>query len=148
MNDDVFNASEVTEFTRLLLELASKKMPKETYKFIRKEQNLLKRKIRLEAEVIKDKTGKYKRNIDRSRVFNTGDDTIGTVYIRGGRKGAPHAHLIEDGHRIVGHRPTLKDTGRKTAAYKIMEKATENFKKRYMQRCEKFIDKLIKKRGF
>lgn len=147
MSDSVFDVSEISEFSAALLELANKKMPTENKKFIRKEQSVLRKMVRAEARTLKKKTGKFKANIDRSRVFNTEEDTVGTVFIRGGKKGAPHAHLLEDGHRIVGHRPNLTDTGKRTRAFKVMEKASESFKGKYMKDCEDFLDFLIKEKG-
>lgn len=144
-----FDITELDDFTKDLLSLARRKMPNEAKKFIRTEQGKLRTRTRQKARSkVNRKTGKLFKNIDRSKTYNNDDgDTVGKVYIRGGKGGAPHAHLIEYGHRIVGHNPDRKDTGKRTTAYKIMEEAREEFEQVFTKDCEEFVDKMLREKG-
>ena len=148
MRDVDLDTTELDDFARDLMSLAIDKLPNESKKFIRKEQGKLRTRTRRKArETVKKKTGRLFKNIDRSKVYNNNGEILGKVYIRGGAGGAPHAHLIEDGHRIVGHMPNKKDTGKRTKAYKIIEKAGDEFEPVFSQDCEEFIDKMLKEKG-
>ena len=138
-----FDVSELDDFTRDLLSLAKDKLPNESKKFIRTEQGKFRTRVRQKARAsVKKKTGNLFGSIDRSQVRVSQTGVSGSVYI-----GAPHAHLIEDGHRIVGHEPNKKDTGKKTKAYKIMENAKEEFNPVFVEDCEQFVDKMLKEKG-
>lgn len=144
-----FDVTELDDFTRDMLSLARQKIPSETLKFMRAEQGKLRTRTRQKARSkVKRKTGNLFKNIDRSKAYNNDDgDTIGKVYIRGGKGGAPHAHLIENGHRIVGHRPDKKDTGKRTTAYKIMEEARNEFEPVFTKDCDEFVNKMLREKG-
>ena len=161
-----FDTTELDNFTKDLLSLARQKMPQEALKFMRTEQGKLRTRTRQKARSkVHKKTGNLFKNIDRSKAYNNdGGETLGKVYIRGGKGGAPHAHLIEDGHRIVGpktHKKTRKkettarkrkvfskqSTGDMTKAYKIMEEAREEFDPVFTQDCENFVDRMLKEKG-
>lgn len=144
-----FDTTELDEFTKDLFSLAREKLPREALKFMRQEQGKLRTRTRKKAKSkVHKKTGNLFRNIERSKAYNNDDgDTIGKVYIRGGKKGAPHAHLIEEGHRIVGHLPDKKDTGERANAYKIMEEARNEFEPVFTKDCEEFVDKMLREKG-
>ena len=138
-----FDVSELDDFTRDLLSLAKDKLPNESKKFIRTEQGKFRTRVRQKArESVEKKAGNLFGSIDRSQVRVSQTGVSGSVYI-----GAPHAHLIEDGHRIVGHEPNKKDTGKKTKAYKIMENAKEEFNPVFVDDCEQFVDKMLREKG-
>lgn len=138
-----FDVSELDDFTRDLLSLAKDKLPNESKKFIRTEQGKFRTRVRQKARAsVKKKTGNLFGSIDRSQVRARQTGVSGSVYI-----GASHAHLIEDGHRIVGHEPNKKDTEKKTKAYKIMENAKEEFNPVFVEDCEQFVDKMLKEKG-
>ena len=138
-----FDVSELDDFTRDLLSLAKDKLPNESKKFIRTEQGKFRTRVRRKTrESVKMKTGTLYDSIDRSQVIVKQNGVYGNVHI-----GAPHAHLIEDGHRIVGHEPNKKDTGKKTKSYKIMENAKEEFNPIFVEDCEQFVDKMLKEKG-
>ena len=165
MSETDFDVTELDDFTKDLLSLAREKMPKEALKFMRTEQGKLRTRTRQKARSkVHKKTGNLFKNIDRSKAYNNeGGETLGKVYIRGGKGGAPHAHLIEDGHMIVGpptHKPRKKSAGTKqrkkfekqssgdrTKAYKIMEEASEEFGSVFVKDCEEWVDKMLKEKG-
>ncbi len=144
-----FDTTELDDFTKDLLSLARQKMPQEALKFMRTEQGKLRTRTRQKARSkVHKKTGNLFKNIDRSKAYNNdGGETLGKVYIRGGKGGAPHAPLIEDSHRIVGHAPGKKDTGKKSKAFKIMEEARKEFEPVFTQDCEDFVDRMLKEKG-
>lgn len=142
------DVTELDDFTKDLLSLARQKMPQEALKFMRTEQGKLRTRTRQKARSkVHKKTGNLFKNIDRSKAYNNDGETLGKVYIRGGKGGAPHAHLIEDGHRIVGHAPEKKDNGKKSKEFKIMEEASNEFAPVFTQDCEEFVDRMLKEKG-
>jgi hypothetical protein len=131
---------------------------------MRKEQGKLRTRTRQKARSKVHKlTGNLFANIDRSKAYHNADgDTVGKVYIRGGKGGAPHAHLIEDGHQIVGpktHKKGQKKSGKKrkyypkqstgdrTKAYKILEEARDEFEPVFTQDTEAFVDEMLREKG-
>ena len=91
----VFDASELSQYAKDL-ELAAKNTPKVTKSFLRKEGSKLLRQTKKDASSVKNKTGKYRKSIKRGKVY----DYLGAQAIRV-YSNAPHAHLIENGHRMV-----------------------------------------------
>lgn len=90
----------LSEFQEDLLEVAQKKLPKESFKMMRKAGNKLTTHVKREAKSAVDHTsgtGNYYRGIKRGKVFK---DAEGKIVVRA-INSAPHAHLLEYGHRIV-----------------------------------------------
>lgn len=88
----------LTEFQKDLLEVAQVKLPKESYKIMRKIGSKARTKIAREARSkVKKKTGNYHKRFKRGKVFK---DAEGKYVVRV-INSAPHAHLIEHGHRVV-----------------------------------------------
>ena len=91
----VFDASELSQYAKDL-ELAEKNTPKVTKSFLRKEGSKLLRQTKKDASSVKNKTGKYRKSIKRGKVYDYQGSQAIRVY-----SNAPHAHLIENGHRMV-----------------------------------------------
>lgn len=88
----------LTEFQRDLLEVAQVRLPKETFKIMRKIGSKARTQIAKEARSkVKKDTGTYHKRFKRGKVFK-GDD--GAIVVRV-INSSPHAHLIEHGHRLV-----------------------------------------------
>jgi hypothetical protein len=134
-----FDISELDEFTKELLELAEEKMPNETKKFLQAEGNKLKRLTAKKAkQLVKKKSGNYLKGIRRGKVYKyQGDQTSIRVY-----NNAPHAHLIEHGHRQVTE--DGKEVGF-VKGYRVFEKAAKEFEQEYISDCEQFVDDLLEK---
>lgn len=112
----------LTEFQEDLLELAQEKLPREVNKMMAKAGNKLTNYARREARSAVDSvTGNYYKGFKRGKVFK---DSEGKTVVRAINK-APHAHLLEYGHRIV--------RGGKTVGYApgrlIMDAAAKKFEK-------------------
>lgn len=90
----------LTDFQKDLLEVAQVKMPREVNKMMAKAGNRLNTVVKKEARSAVDfdsGTGNYYKSFKRGKVFKAED---GTTVVRA-INSAPHAHLIEYGHRLV-----------------------------------------------
>ena len=88
----------LSEFQVDLLDVAQVKLPKQSYKIMRKIGSKARTQIvrKARSEVKKD-TGFYHSKFKRGKVFK---DAEGKIVVRIVNS-APHAHLIEHGHRQV-----------------------------------------------
>ena len=135
---DGFDIREFTEFERNLLRIANETMPKESKKFLRNEGNKLKKKTLSKAkQKVKKNTGYYFKSIKRGKVYKfNGDLSVRTF------SSAPHAHLIEYGHRIVNK--DGQEKGFKKGEH-IFEDAKKEFQDEYFSDAQKFIDEVLEK---
>lgn len=87
----------LSEFQRDLLKTATN-MPKEVPKVMRKIGSMARTNVARKARLlVKKQTGTYHKRWKRGKVFKGADgEWIVRVY-----NSSPHAHLIEDGHRMV-----------------------------------------------
>lgn len=97
MASAVFDTRELYAYARELAQ-AARDAPKTQKKFMRKEGTKLLRQTKKEAKRVKVRTGNYKKSIKRGKVYEYDGAQAVRVYST-----APHAHLIEDGHRMVSH---------------------------------------------
>lgn len=141
MPDD-FDFSELSELDRDLVRLANSTMPKESKKFIRTEGNKLKRVTnkRAKSEVKRD-SGNYHKGIKRGKVYKYRGNDAWSIRVYGS---APHSHLIEYGHRMVGHKPDKKELGFVKGKY-VFENSRKEFEKTYNRDVGKFVDNVIVK---
>ncbi|MFJ5771406.1 HK97 gp10 family phage protein [Psychrobacillus sp. NPDC093180] len=93
-----FNIEGLTEFQNDLLEVAQKRLPKESFKIMRKIGSKARTVVAREARSkVKKKSGNYHKKFKRGKVFRDQDgDIIVRVF-----NSSNHAHLIEEGHRMV-----------------------------------------------
>ncbi|MFJ8261411.1 HK97 gp10 family phage protein [Rummeliibacillus sp. NPDC094406] len=88
----------LTEFQNDLLDVAKKKLPKESYKVMRKIGSKARTKVARKARtMVKKKTGNYQKGFKRGKAFK---DSEGKYVVRV-INSQPHAHLIEYGHQQV-----------------------------------------------
>ncbi|KQX69232.1 HK97 gp10 family phage protein [Paenibacillus sp. Root444D2] len=134
---DGFDFSEMEEFTRQLMDLAVQRMPRESKKFLRDEGNKLKKdtKAKAKQKVKKDK-GIYQKSIKRGKVykFNGNQLSIRTY------SNAPHAHLIEHGHRIIGKDGS--EHGFKQGEH-VFEDSVREFHDKFISDVEDFVDEML-----
>jgi hypothetical protein len=87
------------------------------------------------------KTGKYKNSehyrdtVKRGKVYEYEGTPAVRVYSY-----APHAHLLEYGHRLVGHKPDKRSLGGRTRAFRIFESARKSFEARFLAECVKWYE--------
>lgn len=116
-----FELTGLTEFQRDLLEVAQRRLPRETNKIMRKIGSKARTVVAKEARSkVKKDTGTYHKRFKRGKVFK---DASGQIVVRV-INSSPHAHLIEHGHRQVSRGGT--ETGFVTGK-KVMEHGIENF---------------------
>lgn len=88
----------LTEFQKDLLEVAQKRLPRETKQLMGKVGSRMATHIRRQARSkVSKKEGVYHKRFKRGKVFQDSDGGwVVRVY-----NSSPHAHLIEYGHRLV-----------------------------------------------
>lgn len=88
----------LTDFQKDLLEVAQRKLPKESFKIMRKIGSKARTQVARHARSkVKKQNNVYHKRFKRGKVFKDEDGQIVVRVINS----APHAHLIEHGHRQV-----------------------------------------------
>lgn len=146
MSSDGFDIHELTDFEQELIKLAVEVMPRESKKFLNKEGTKLKRcTLNIAKEKVKKKTGNYYKSIKKGKVYKYNDSLAIRCYASNAKdsdKSAPHAHLIEYGHRLV-----TKD-GREIGWVDgkfVFEESEQEFQGTFFNDCEDFIDEVLDK---
>lgn len=128
----------LTEFEKNLSTLL-RDMPKETRSVLMKAGSKARTIVaRVSRQLVNKHTGYYHKKFKRGKVWQD-DDGAYRVRIY---NNSPHAHLIEDGHRIVG-----KDGSEHgfQPGLKVMDKANKEVEDQWDEILEKELDKLIDK---
>jgi len=110
-------------------------------KFLRKEGTKLKRENKKQAKRagIGKKTGNFLKGFKRGKPYEFDSAMAIRAY-----NSAPHAHLLDLGHRIVDKNG--EEFGFKEGSH-FMEKAEEAFQDEYVGDCRSFIDDLLNNHG-
>ncbi|WP_321833629.1 HK97 gp10 family phage protein [Clostridium butyricum] len=138
MDGGIFDIHELDIFERQLLNIAEKEMPRETKKHLKKEGRKLKSKTKGKAKSkVKKVTGSYMKGIKNGKVYKFNGSLATRVY-----NTSPHAHLIENGHRIVTK--SGKEVGFKEGEH-VFEEAAKEFENEYVKDTEQFIDEITRK---
>lgn len=132
----VFDTRELDAYAQELERIA-RKAPNTQKKFMRQEGSKLLRKTREETERVKVKTGNYKKSIKRGKVYVYDDSLAIRVYST-----APHAHLIEDGHRMVTH--DGQEVGFVPGMH-VFEAAGKDFEPRFLADIDDMLDEAVRK---
>ncbi|NBI31038.1 HK97 gp10 family phage protein [Chengkuizengella marina] len=112
--------------------------PKEAKKLMRKSGSKARTIIaRYARKHVKKKTGNYHKSIRRGKVWK--DQTTGSYKVRV-YSAAPHAHLIEYGHRIVDKKG--QEHGFKEGSH-VFEKSTNEVDSKWDEILEKEFDKIF-----
>lgn len=125
-----------------LQKIADKLGGKETKNFLRKQGKILQKKTQdIAKSVVKKRTGKYMAGIKTGKVYVYDESNVIRVY-----SGARHAHLIENGHRIVTK--GKKDTGKFVKGHRVFGRAKENFENEFEDNINKYLNDIYKESGF
>lgn len=134
--------TELEEWGEDLYEYGVKNMPNVSKKFLRKEAGELRKAVvRRTKAVAGKKTGNLVRGIRKGKIiyeYNGVDYNI-RVY-----NAAPHAHLIEYGHRMVGHKPNKTSNGLYVRGFHPVENAAIEFEPKYQRDIETVLIQAIK----
>ena len=129
--------SELSEFNKETLKLVNTTYPKEAKKFVSRAGNAFRADVkRGYRSQTKRKTGNLLRGAMRGRAYvYDGDAYQVRVYSK-----APHAHLIERGHKLVyfGH-----ETGKVVPGKHVVGKAVLDFNDKFADLADKFVDDLL-----
>ncbi|OHW62910.1 hypothetical protein EUAN_06940 [Andreesenia angusta] len=137
-----FDFRELSEFENDLLDAAQEfEKGKHAKAFLRKEGSKLNRENKKQAKSagIGKKTGNFIKGFKRGKIYKFN----GSLCIRGYSK-APHAHLLNNGHRIVGR--DGQEKGFKPGK-RFLEKSKKNFEGEFEKDIQDFIDELLDKHG-
>ena len=130
----VFDVSQLDDFAQGL-QRTGKSIQQRQKSLLRKEGTKLKTRTLREARKVPKKTGTYLKSIKRGKVYEyNGAQAIRTY------SAAPHAHLIEAGHRMVTH--DGQEVGF-VPGYHVFETARKAFEPTYQKDVEDFLDKEV-----
>lgn len=135
MASRVFDASELEAYSRELVRVGQE-APKKQKQFMRREGNKLRRATKREAKRLGRKSGNYESSIKRGKAYHYQGAIATRVYST-----APHAHLIEEGHRMVTH------DGREVGfvpGYHVFEVAGKRFEPEYLADIDDMLDEAVK----
>lgn len=137
-----FDFSELDEFEKNLLGLAEEfERGKEAKKFLRQQGNKLNKENKKQAKLLglNVKTGNFMKGFKRGKVYKyQGKDLSIRAY-----NSAPHAHLLDLGHRVVA--PYTQEEKGFKKGYHFMEKAEQNFEAEYYDAIHEFLDTMLEK---
>ncbi|ABR48572.1 conserved hypothetical protein [Alkaliphilus metalliredigens QYMF] len=139
-SEDGFDLRELDNFQKKLLQKAQKEFPRETYRFLRKAGSKGRTHVaRKSRSIVKKKSGNYHKGWKRGKAYKKRSNDAYEVQIR---NSAPHAHLIEYGHRQV-----TKD-GREVGFVEgkhVLEKGIKEFQSEYFDMVEDWLDEMLDK---
>ena len=130
----VFDLSELASYGKDMRRIAEEN-PKKQRQFLQKEGNKLRSRTKAQARKLGKKTGNYLKSIKRGKVYDYRGDKAIRVYSY-----APHAHLIENGHRMVTH------DGREVGFVKghhVFEVAAEDFEPVFYTDLDDFLSEEV-----
>jgi len=134
---------ELDSFTKEMMELANKELPRESKKFLKKNANQLKTATKNKAKQlgIFEKTGNYYKGFKSGKVYNYHGALSCRAY-----NTSPHAHLLEYGHLQTDKEGKSVGKGFIPGFHPFL-RAYENFISKYNNNCEQFVDDMINKHG-
>ena len=155
--DDGFDMSELSGFSRHLLDLAQDRFPAETKQFLRKQGSELAKQTKALARERVGKNGKgpvdtykgvkktakvrYLSGFSRGKVYMEQSANSFSVDVHNGR---PHAHLIEYGHTMLDHDRKPVQSGERFVKGKfVLRDASQAFKPQFEEAIEGFIDDML-----
>jgi hypothetical protein len=95
--------------------------------------------LRVARSKVKKKKGNYFRSIKRGKVWV---ERVRQLYKVRVYTAAPHGHLIEYGHRIVGHRPDKPELGYKSG-YHVFDTAEKEIEREWPRIIAQEYDRIM-----
>ncbi len=130
-----FDASALAAFAAQLGQ-SGERLRRQQKPFLRKEANKLRQQTVKGARRLGKKTGNYLKSIKRGKVYNYRGSQAIRVYSY-----APHAHLIEEGHRMVTH------DGREVGfvqGHHVFEVAARDFEPQFLMDLDDLLDEAVR----
>ena len=134
-----FNCAELDLFSKQL-ERVAREQPKKSVSFLKKQGTKLKRET---SKVAKQRVRKgsgskersYHQSIKRGKVYTYNGAFSIRCY-----SSAPHAHLLEKGHRMVTHGGRMVGF---VPGMHVFETAGRTFKPKFEEACGDFVDEVM-----
>lgn len=134
----------IDDKTQKSLNEAAKAFPREIDIFLKREASKLRKlTLKLAEERITSRSGNFVKSIKRGKPYDFNNARAIRAYSY-----APHAHLIEDGHRIYIRRKKgapLTPTDKTTRAFKIFESSRVSFLSQYVEDAQRLVEKMTEK---
>lgn len=132
----------LTDFQRDLFNVATREVPNEAPKLMRKIGSKARTTVAKKSRsLVKKKTGMYHKKWKRGKVFvGYNGELVVRVY-----NSSPHAHLVEDGHRMVDSEGN--ETGQFVPGKKPLDKGMREFESSgdVEKETVKWLDELLRK---
>ncbi|MBM6874681.1 HK97 gp10 family phage protein [Fusobacterium mortiferum] len=133
--------SDFDNYEKSLLKLNEALTNTEARKFLKKQGKALQKKtLEVAQRKTKKRTGNYIRGIKAGKVYKFDGAFACRVYSK-----APHAHLIEYGHKIVTKNGEVKGYQR---GLNVFDDAKKAFEDEFTEALENYVDEVCKKNGF
>ena len=133
--------SDFDNYEKSLLKLNEALTNTEARKFLKKQGKEKKKKtLEVAQRKTKKRTGNYIRGIKAGKVYKFDGAFACRVYSK-----APHAHLIECGHKIVTKNGEVKGYQR---GLNVFDDAKKAFEDEFTEALENYVDEVCKKNGF
>lgn len=133
--------SDFDDYEKSLLKLNEALTNTEARKFLKKQGKALQKKtLEMAQRKTKKRTGNYIRGIKAGKVYKFDGAFACRVYSK-----APHAHLIEYGHKIVNKNGEIK--GYQRGLY-VFDDAKKAFEDEFSEALNNYVDEVCKKNGF
>ena len=130
-----FDTSELARLARQMGQ-AGEDLRRQVKPFLRKEGTKLKSLTAREARKVGKKTGKYRKSIKRGKPYAYRRSNAIRVYSY-----APHAHLIEEGHRMVTH--DGQEVGF-VQGHHVFETAARDFEPQFQSDLDDFLEGTVR----
>lgn len=141
MARDGLDVSELSAFADELGR-AARNAPQKAKRLMQTQGTRLKAKTSSFAKQrVKKKTGNYLKSIKRGKVYTYRSDNTHAIRVY---SAAPHAHLIESGHRVVSHG---YDAGFQPGKH-VFEDARKAYQPTFERACEDFLDEVAREVEF
>lgn len=137
---DGFDVSGLSSLEKKLIEIREKKYPKESKVFLRKEGTKLRKLVlsRAKRKVIK-RSGNLFKGIKRGRIYKKNGSYATDVYGKDNNSHDPHIHLVDKGHRMIGHKPRKRNLGKKVKGKEFFNESYKEFKNEYYKDIDDFV---------
>ena len=137
-----FDVTEFDKFTKQLIAMAEKDMPKKLNSFINKESGKLTTRTKKEVKAAVDiKTGNYQKSVEKIKRAKKAKK----YYTGGTVSAARHAHLIEHGHnQVIGRGPRKGEKVGVVAGRNVFKAAADDFQSVFNRDLEKLTDEIAK----
>ena len=130
-----FDCAELDIFSKQL-ERVAREQPKKSVSFLKKQGTKLKRETsKVAKRRVRKDSGFYHQSIKRGKVYTYNGAFSIRCY-----SSAPHAHLLEKGHRMVTHGGRMVGF---VPGVHVFETAGRTFKPKFEEACEDFVDEVM-----